>query len=326
MNCLLLFVCLLFGQVLGFLVQNGGSATSNTQPNDQIIQNLLNLILNEQNSRLQLQNDMRTKLNELSARLVTMEQSNADVSKQLTKEKNNREHLEQLYAALERRVLNIPTANDSGLQQYELHSLESKLISLEANMLSNLTDVNDKLNNLTTDNRIDVIQTELHNAKSKLFSLENMYTSMVNNLTGFTLKLDNLETNRTEKHHTPIGFTVGTPDKSSGSILKYKVVYLNKGGDYNQSTGVFTCRIPGLYSFTATMFKTPGGSESYCYFNVNTRQYMAVSSGIHQTDGYLSGSQTSVFMLKVGDRVYLSTCGGINHTDVFQICGLQQQL
>jgi hypothetical protein len=109
--------------VLGFLVQNGGSATSNTQPNDQIIQNLLNLILNEQNSRLQLQNDMRTKLNELSARLVTMEQSNADVSKQLTKEKNNREHLEQLYAALERRVLNIPTANDTGLQQYELHSL-----------------------------------------------------------------------------------------------------------------------------------------------------------------------------------------------------------
>jgi hypothetical protein len=143
---------------------------------------------------------MRTKLNELSARLVTMEQSNADVSKQLTKEKNNREHLEQLYAALERRVLNIPTANDTGLQQYELHNLESKLISLEANMLSNVTDVTDKLNNLTTDNRIDVIQTELQNAETKLSTLENMYTSMVNNLTGFTLKLDNLRTNKTEKH------------------------------------------------------------------------------------------------------------------------------
>ncbi|XP_060586430.1 complement C1q-like protein 3 [Ruditapes philippinarum] len=114
---------------------------------------------------------------------------------------------------------------------------------------------------------------------------------------------------------TPIGFTVGTPDTSSVSILKYKVVYLNEGGDYNQSTGVFTCRIPGLYSFTATMFKTPGGRESYCYFYVNNHKYMPVSSGTHDTSDNMSGSKTFVFMLKVGDRVYLSNCGGIDLTN-----------
>jgi hypothetical protein len=63
------------------------------------------------------------------------------------------------------------------------------------------------------------------------------------------------------------------------------------------------------------MFKTPDGSKSYCYFNVNTRQYTAVSSGVHQTDDYLTGSQTLVFTLKVGDRVYLSSCIGIDITD-----------
>lgn len=185
MKCVALFVCVFLGLVSGFLVENGGpAATSNPpQSNDQFIQNMFNLILNEQTSRLQLQslvttlsnkinqlesangqiqkdseakinqtaNDMTTKLNALSARLVKMEQINADVSKQLAKEKNNREHLEQLYTDLETRV-----------------------------------------QNLTADNKTEINTSELKDVESKVASLENMYTSTVYNLSGVTSRLDDL--------------------------------------------------------------------------------------------------------------------------------------
>lgn len=102
------------------MVQNRLSGQRNRQTtDDKKLQNLLDLIVNEQNSQLmtslsdrvsQLENEvlkiqknadlkinkaeqeMRSKLNEMSVRLSQMEQFNANVSKLLQTEKKNRGH------------------------------------------------------------------------------------------------------------------------------------------------------------------------------------------------------------------------------------------
>ena len=67
---------------------------------------------------------------------------------------------------------------------------------------------------------------------------------------------------------------------------------------------MFTCRIPGIYWFSATLVSSVYGS---CYIKLNgaTQGYIFVSS----YDGeYESGTGSEVFRLKQGDRVQIGGC------------------
>lgn len=203
MKFVVLFVFLFLGVVSGFLVENGNTTSSNPQATDQVIQNMYNLIVNEQRSRLQLQ------------KLVTT----------LSKKIDKLEHAQ------------------------------------------------------------GQIQTEF--------------------LQNFTKRLN--ETN------VSVGFAVSEPDKSSGSALKFRHVIFNSGDDYSMSTGVFTCRHPGLYFFTASLFRSPGIRESECSISVNGVDQLAVNSGTDLNGGYQSGSSSLVYRLKAGDIVILSGCVGQDH-------------
>ena len=158
MNIAVYFVCLTPGIVSGFLVQNGGSPTPDPQSSDQInIQNLYTLIVNEQTTRIQMQseiNELKTKLSGMSDRLGQMEHLNAEVTKQLTKEKNNREHLEEIIAALENSVLNL-TLNNTRLQD-KLVAMETNLNSKTdriSNMSNEIFTLKDVLKNITVNGK-----------------------------------------------------------------------------------------------------------------------------------------------------------------------------
>ncbi|XP_060605293.1 C1q-related factor-like [Ruditapes philippinarum] len=128
--------------------------------------------------------------------------------------------------------------------------------------------------------------------------------------------LQNL-TNKLNESNVSVGFAVDNPDTSSGSPLTFKDVIYNTGDDYNVSSGVFTCRHPGLYFFTTTLIRKSGADNFVCGFYVNGIRKLIVNSDTGANDGYQSGSASLVYRLKAGDIVMLSECLGQDQMTFF---------
>ena len=86
------------------------------------------------------------------------------------------------------------------------------------------------------------------------------------------------------------------------------------GSDFNISTGIFTCSIPGVYHFSATLVKkraTTRVDQVFCNIMKNAQSLISVK--IDPTDddtdkGNAAVSQSIVIDLDIGDKVYLGFC------------------
>ncbi|KAK3104659.1 hypothetical protein FSP39_007294, partial [Pinctada imbricata] len=108
-------------------------------------------------------------------------------------------------------------------------------------------------------------------------------------------------------------FTVSTSSALSNYNTKkivYDKVITNKGGAYNNNTGIFTCPSPGTYVFTwSTMSKY---ASEYCiaYIYHNGNQLLA-SHSYEDNGGYWEvASNTILLTLTVGDHVWIQTSVG----------------
>jgi len=93
--------------------------------------------------------------------------------------------------------------------------------------------------------------------------------------------------------------------------ISFPTVLLNEGGDYDASSGVFTCRIPGQYWFAITLTKNYGPNIDRVYCNVNINGNTAIQIYTDpQTDqsAAYSMSASAGFHLKLGDRVQVGGC------------------
>lgn len=96
--------------------------------------------------------------------------------------------------------------------------------------------------------------------------------------------------------------------------MTFENVNVNKGGDYNATTGAFTCRVSGFYFFSITLMKDKSKivvDYASCGLFVNTdyKIFIGVNPTDDNTDNGLYSASTSVaFRLDVGDTVSLSNC------------------
>ena len=104
-----------------------------------------------------------------------------------------------------------------------------------------------------------------------------------------------------------VGFTVKNQKDNTDPRIFRTVVYNSEPG-FNTANGKFVCHHSGMYLFTATVIRSSGTAEVYCWINVNgSDNVLAIASDYR---GHHSGSATLVVHLNVGDEVYLAKCKG----------------
>jgi len=91
---------------------------------------------------------------------------------------------------------------------------------------------------------------------------------------------------------------------ANGRDVTFPDVYYNEGNDYDATSGVFTCRIPGVYRFSATILASADNFFDVCNIKLNGNQkgfiYVPPNAG-HETTGVVN----QVFKLRHGDRVHV---------------------
>jgi len=98
--------------------------------------------------------------------------------------------------------------------------------------------------------------------------------------------------------------------------IRFPTVQLNEGEDYNVSTGVFTCRIPGQYLIASTLTKVYGDNVDSVSCGVminNSNRLQMYTDPITDERASYSMSASAGFHLRLGDRVQVGDCWNQDH-------------
>ena len=115
-----------------------------------------------------------------------------------------------------------------------------------------------------------------------------------------------------------VGFTARSPDtsKSNNSLIIFSRIETNVGDGYNEKTGKFRCKIPGLYFFIAVILRNLGStSYSYCHIRVNDKNTVFAYAHSKDSNEHPSGAAHLSVQLKEEDEVYLGNCHGVDRID-----------
>ena len=101
-------------------------------------------------------------------------------------------------------------------------------------------------------------------------------------------------------------------------FIAFPQVMFNDGGDYNKSTGVYTCRISGQYSISAGIGKpTTQTNFIKCFLKLNGVEQLQMYSYTYDANDVNDGISSTVsgaFRLKQGDLVQIGRC---SHQNLF---------
>jgi len=91
--------------------------------------------------------------------------------------------------------------------------------------------------------------------------------------------------------------------------ITFPSLHYNEGNDYDPNTGVYTCRVPGTYWFSASLGKSAGVNDYiYCHILVNGRGTIFILDN-DNNHSYFTVSGSGGFHLAKGDRVCVGGCG-----------------
>ena len=93
--------------------------------------------------------------------------------------------------------------------------------------------------------------------------------------------------------------------------IRFPYLHYNEGNDYDPNTGVYTCRIPGTYWFSASLGKANGYTEyinCYIYVNSSPKIWLIFVLDNDNKHSYFTVSGSGGFHLNIGDRVWVADC------------------
>ncbi|XP_072033199.1 uncharacterized protein [Amphiura filiformis] len=99
---------------------------------------------------------------------------------------------------------------------------------------------------------------------------------------------------------------VNTQDKivSVGDVLgNWDNLVTNKGNDFDQTSGKFTCSVPGTYAFMFSCGYAGGGTGPVCFLNINGETVVGIFTRTAQRDQVSNGATLD---LAVGEEVWIS--------------------
>lgn len=102
-------------------------------------------------------------------------------------------------------------------------------------------------------------------------------------------------------------FSAGDPIAIKDGKLTFKKLIYQHGEDFDQDTGIFTCSIPGTYTFSVYLVKPQQNTTLICHLYKNRSQMINLVLGPNG-QGYSSVSSTVATYLNMGDNVYLGDC------------------
>ena len=95
-------------------------------------------------------------------------------------------------------------------------------------------------------------------------------------------------------------------DLTSAQTIRFNVEYVDIGNDFDHTTGVFTCRIPGLYFFTYT-FQRYERVNMDIQLRVNNIAKAVLNVKHSEANDHDAHSQSVILQLEGGDQVILYT-------------------
>jgi len=102
------------------------------------------------------------------------------------------------------------------------------------------------------------------------------------------------------------------------SNIKFPYLHYNGGNDYDANTGVYTCRVPGTYWFSASLGKDTGYNESincFVYVNGNPKVWLVFVLNNNNNNSYYTVSGSGGFHLAKGDVVWVAGCNQQENID-----------
>ncbi|KAM6913085.1 uncharacterized protein FYW49_011461 isoform 23-T23 [Xenentodon cancila] len=224
----------------------------------------------------------------------------ADVEFKLRSTETHLEQLENFTAALEVKL---------GVKEEQLEDLRTQNSGCEARLSAVAVGLN------RTEEQLDDLRTQSSGSSALLVSLSDRLTAAQRDTEELQVRLKTSEAtvNQLKSKNgdeLKVGFSAGLTN--SGSIgpfdeettLIFSKAITNIGQGYNQSAGVFTAPVRGVYFFSFTAADYVKG-----YMGVNlyrNNQPIIFSLDLNDHGGYASASSTVALQLEEGDQVRLS--------------------
>ncbi|XP_042069374.1 restin homolog isoform X3 [Haplochromis burtoni] len=240
--------------------------------------------------------DQRSKLTKLQTNVSASLQGDLN-TEMFTRLRRGDKQLEQL--------LSEHTAVDVRLRSSEtqLEQLDTRAAGRDIELLAT------KLRLNVTERQVDELTTQNTVRAAELESVSDRLTAAQRRADELQVRLNQLSASSEEAGELRVAFSAGLTD--SGSVgpfdeettLIFSKIITNVGEAYNQTAGVFTAPVSGLYvfSFTAADY-LKGYMGLYLYKNDKP---IVFSLDLNDHGGYASTSNAVCLQLEEGDRVHL---------------------